>query len=46
MRVLNCYEESTRTCVGNRDEMFIPLVEKHKVVFKNISGHPKYKCHL
>ena len=38
MRVLNCYEESTRTCEGNRDEMFIPLVEKHKVVFKNISG--------
>ena len=34
MRVLNCYE------------MFIPLVEKHKGVFKNVSGQPKYKCHL
>ena len=46
MRVFNCYEESTRTCEGISNEMFIPLVEKHKVVFKNISGQPKYKCHL
>ena len=26
MRVLNCYEESTRMCEGISNEMFIPLV--------------------
>ena len=30
----------------NSDEMFILLVEKRKGVFKNVSGQPKYKCHL
>ena len=46
MRVLNCYEESTRICEGISNEMFIPLVEKNKGIFQNVSGQPKYKCHL
>ena len=38
MRVLNCYEESTRMCEGISNEMFIPLVEKNKDIFQNVSG--------
>ena len=38
MRVLICYEESTRMCEGISNEMFIPLVEKNKGIFQNVSG--------
>ena len=38
MQVLNCYEESIRMCEGISNEMFIPLVEKNKGIFQNVSG--------
>ena len=39
-QVLNSEGESTRICEGNSVEIFLPLVEKHKGVFKNVSGQP------
>ena len=40
IQFLNCDEESIRICKGNSDKMFLPLVEKRKGVFKNVSGQP------
>ena len=31
-------EEEERICIGNDDEEFLPLVKKHKGIFKNNSG--------